>query len=53
MIELANVIPKRGNEPFNEQIESGSMVCIRGDYRNNLLKNNCWIRYSLRRKCSG
>lgn len=38
MIELANVKPIRGNEQFSVQIESGSMVCIRGDYRNNLLR---------------
>lgn len=38
MIELVNVKPIRGAEKFSVQIESGSMVCIEGDYRNNLLR---------------
>lgn len=38
MIELVNVKPLRGAEQFSVQIESGSMVCIGGDYRNNILR---------------
>ena len=38
MIELVNVKPIREAEQFSVQIESGSMVCIEGDYRNNLLR---------------
>ncbi len=38
MIELVNVKPIREAEQFSAQIESGSMVCIEGDYRNNLLR---------------
>lgn len=38
MIELVNVKPTKENKQFSVQIQSGSMVCITGDYRNNLLR---------------
>lgn len=38
MINLVNVKPIRGSDQLSVQIKHGSMVCINGDYRNNLLR---------------